>query len=82
MKSRVCITEGSIIRNNGKKMLWDWEHEMRTHCKARRPDLTLQDERRKEINIMDMACPTEGNKIVKRNTKKIPKKCQQLCLEL
>ena len=23
---------------------------MRTHCKARRPDLTLEDERKKEIN--------------------------------
>ena len=36
----------------------------RSHCKARRPDLTLEDERRKEINVVDMACPGERNKIV------------------
>ena len=38
---------------------------MRTHCKARRPDLTLEDKRKKEINIVDAACPAEGNTIVK-----------------
>ena len=53
---------------------------MRTHCKARRLDLTLEDERKKEINIVDMACPEEGNEIVKRNEK--IQKYQQLCFEL
>ena len=53
---------------------------MRTHCKAKRPDLTLEDERKKEINIVDMVCPAEGNKIVKSNEK--IQKYQQRCFEL
>ena len=58
---------GHVIEKDGKKTLWDREHKMRTHCKVRRPDLTLEDERKKEINIVDTVCPVEGNKIVKRN---------------
>ena len=53
---------------------------MRTHCKARRLGLTLEDERKKEINILDMACPAEQNKIVKRNEK--IQKYQHLCFDL
>ena len=53
---------------------------MRTHCKARRPDLSLEDEKKKEINIVDMACPGEGNKMVKRSEK--IQKYQQLFFEL
>ena len=53
---------------------------MITHYEARKLDLTLEDERKKEINILDMACPAEGSKIVKRNEK--IQKYQQLCFEL
>ena len=44
---------------------------------ARRPDLTLEDETKKEIYKIDMTCPGEGNKIAKRNEK--IKKYQQPC---
>ena len=49
---------------------------MRTHCQARRPDLTLEDERKKEINIVDIACPAKG----KFKTALIPatKRCKSL----
>ena len=40
---------------------------MRTHGKAWRPDLILEDERKKEIFYMvDVACPAEGNKSEKK----------------
>ena len=39
---------------------------MRTSCTARRPDLTLEDSRKKEIMLIDMACPYESNKDGKR----------------
>jgi len=71
---------GRVIEKNGKKILWDWEHRMRTHCTARRPDLTLEDEIKKEIIIIDMACPAERNKEATRKEKM--KKYQQLCFEL
>ena len=38
---------------------------MTTRCKTRRPDLTLEDETKKESNIVDMVCSAERNKIVK-----------------
>ena len=49
--------KGHVIEKDGKKILWDWEHKMKTHCKARRLDLTLEVERKKEMNIVEMACP-------------------------
>ena len=42
--------KGHILEKDGKKILWDWEHKMRTHCKGRRLDLTVEDERKKEKN--------------------------------
>ena len=50
-----------------EKIYWDWEHKMRTSCTARRPDLTLKDSEKREIILLDMACPNESNKIVKRD---------------
>ena len=32
-------------------LLWDREHKMRTHCKTRRLDRTLDDERKKVLWI-------------------------------
>ena len=63
-----------------KKLYWDWELKMRTSCTARRPDLTLEDREKREIILLDMACPNESNKIVKRDEK--IRKYQQLCFEL
>ena len=64
---------------NGKKLLWHWEHPMRTDCIVRGPDLTLQDTSKKMILLIDMACPNEYNKIAKRD-KKIAK-YNRLCFE-
>jgi len=58
---------GHVVEKEGKKILWDWEHKMRTHCKARKPDLTLEDQRKKVINVVDMASPATGNRRVERN---------------
>ena len=72
--------KGKVIENNGKKLYWDWEHKMRKNCMARRPDLTLEDSEKKEITIIDMACPNESNKDEKRGEK--IQKYQRLCFEL
>ena len=65
---------------NGYKLLWDWEHRMRTTNMARWPDLTLEDESKKIICIVDMACPCELN----IHEKKIEKlqKYEQLAFKL
>ena len=42
--------KGRVIERDVKKILWDCEHKIRTHCKARRPDLTLEEERKKVIS--------------------------------
>ena len=55
---------GHVVEKEGKKISWDWEHKMRTYCKARKPDLPLEDQRKKVINVVDMACPAAGNKTV------------------
>ena len=53
---------------------------MRTNCTARRPYLTLEDEEKKTMLLVDMACPNEANRQVKREEK--IKKYEQLCFEL
>ena len=57
---------GKVIEKDGKKLLWDWEHPMKTDCVARRPDLTLEDASKKTIIVIDMACPNEHSKIAKK----------------
>ena len=69
--------KGTVIERDGKKLLWDWEHRMRTNCTARRPGLTLEDTENKVVIVTDMACRNEMNKEEKR-TEKI-RKYQQLC---
>ena len=53
---------------------------MRTNCTTRRPDLTLEDEEKKTIFLVDMECPNEANRQMKREEK--IKKYEQLCFEL
>ena len=69
-----------MIKNDGKKLYWDWEHRMRTKCIARTPDLALEDTAKKTILLIDMVCPNESNKEAKREAKM--RKYQQLCFEL
>ena len=73
-------TRGTVIQRNGYKLLWDWEHRMKTTNTVRRPDLTLDDKSRKMICIVDMACPYKSNTHKKRIEKL--QKYQQLALEL
>jgi len=61
--------KGHVIEKDGKKISWYWEHMIRTYCKERRPDLTLEVEWKKEINSVNMMCPAEENKIAHRNAK-------------
>ena len=61
------------------KLLWDFEFKMRKTCTARRPDLILEDKEKKNIYIVDMACPQESN-IQKKRTEKL-QKYQQLAFE-
>ena len=42
---------------------------MRLMCSARRPDLTLEDNEKKEILLIEMSCPNENNKADKRTEK-------------
>ena len=72
---------GHVVAKEQRKTLWDWEHKIRTYCKARKPDPTLEDQRKKERkNVVDMACPAAGNKRVERN--KNIQQYQQLCFYL
>ncbi|XP_068739641.1 uncharacterized protein [Montipora capricornis] len=71
---------GKVMENDGKKLYWDWEHRMRTNCIARRPDLILEDNVKKTLLFIDMACPNESNKEAKREEK--IRKYQQLRFEL
>ena len=74
--------KGTVIERDGKKLLWDWEHCIRTNinCTARTPDFRLEDTVNKVVIMIEMACPNEINKDEKR-TEKI-RKYQQLCYEI
>ena len=73
-------TKRRVIQRNGYKLLWDWEHWMKTTNMTRWPDPTLEDESKKMICIVDMACPYESN-IHEKRIKKL-RKYQQLAFEL
>ena len=72
--------KGKVIERGGRKLLWDWEYRMRTTCIARRPDLTLEDNEKNEIYIVDLACPSENNRANRRL--EIFQKYQQIFFEL
>ena len=69
-----------VIVKDGKKLFWDWEHPVRTHCIARRLDLILEDASKKTILLIDMVCPNKYNKIAKRDEKIA--RYSRLCFEL
>ena len=58
--------DGRVIQRNRYKLLWDWEHRMRATNTARRFNLTIEDESKKMIYIVDMACPYGSNVHEKR----------------
>ena len=47
---------GTVIENDKAKLLWDFEFNLRKTTTSRRPDLILEEEKKK-IWICDMACP-------------------------
>ena len=71
--------EKKVIEGNGKKLLRDWEYRTRTTCTARGPDLTIEDNEKNEIYIVDMTCPSKNNRVNSRLEKS--QTYQQLCLE-
>ena len=72
--------KGTVIEKDGKKLIWDFEFKMRKKTTARRPDLILEDNERKKIWILDMACPMEINLDEKKKEK--VNKYQQLMFEI
>ena len=70
---------GKVLENEKAKLLWDFEFRTRKKTRARRPDLILEDKEVKQIFIVDMSCPMEGNVDAKRSAKL--KKYRQLAFE-
>ena len=60
---------GKVVEGNGKKVLWDFEFKARKRNIHRRPDVIIEDNEKKEIFIIDMACPMESNVEAKTNEK-------------
>ena len=71
---------GTVLSDGERKMIWDFEYQMRKTTTARRPDLILEDNMEKKIFIIDMACPNESN-IAKKRREKLDK-YQQLAFEI
>lgn len=71
--------KGNVLEGSGMKLCWDLEYCMRKTTTARRPDLTLEDNNKKLIWFVDMACPAEIN-IVHKHQEKL-QKYQQLAFE-
>ena len=66
---------GKVIEGNGKKVLWDFEFRARKRNIHRRPDVIIEDKNKKEVYIIDMACPMECN-ILAKTTEKLRNYCQ------
>ena len=73
-------TKRRMIQRNGYKLLWDWEHRMKTTNTVKRPDMMLEDESKKMICIVDMARRYESN-IHEKRIEKL-RKYQQFAFEL
>ena len=58
------------MEGNGKKVVWDFEFNARKSNIHRRPDAILEDTEKKEILIVDMACPMECN-VLQKTTEKL-----------
>ena len=71
--------KGTVLEKDGMKLVWDFEFKLRKTNAARRPDLILENNKEKKIWMLDMACPMEINKEVKKREKLT--KYQQLTFE-
>ena len=72
--------KGTVIEKPGKKLVWEFEYNMRKTTTARRPELTLEDIEEGNIWIVDMAWPAEANIVETRRGKL--QKYQQLAFEI
>ena len=77
---KIAWEKGTVLEKNGMKLVWDFEFKLRKTNAARRPDLILEDMKEKKIWMLDMSCPMEINKEVKRREKLT--KYQQLIFEM
>ena len=46
--------KGRVLKGNGFKLCWDFDHRMRKTSSERRLDLTLEDEKAGKIWLVDM----------------------------
>ena len=60
---------GKVLEGNGRKVIWDFEFKARKTNIHRRPDAVLENTEKKEILMVDMACPMECNVLQKTNEK-------------
>ena len=69
-----------MLENATSKPVWDFEFNLRKRPISRRPDLILDDKKKRKILDCDMACQQHANIAAKRHTKLT--KYQQLAFEL
>ena len=53
--------ENKILENDEWKILWDFQFRARKENVNRRPDLVVENKKKKKIWLYDMACPMESN---------------------
>lgn len=54
-----------MVEKYEEKLFWGWGNLLTTDCIACRPDLTLEGTSKKTIILIDTACASEYNKVVK-----------------
>ena len=75
------LSRGHVLENFQAKLVCDFEFNFRKTTTSRRPDLILEEKKKKNIWICDMACPQENNiENLRRELKKKKKKKQTACL--
>ena len=51
---------GTVLENERRKLVWDFEFHLRKTTLTKRPDLTLEDKAKKKIWICDMHALING----------------------
>ena len=71
---------GMVLENKCRRLRWDYEFKTRTYTAHNRPDLVLEYLDKKEMFIIDQACPKDDDVDNKEREKRI--KYQQLAFEI
>ena len=58
-----------VIENNGYKLLWDFPIQTDKELRHNRPDIIVIDKLNKNVQIIDIAIPSDYNVVEKRNEK-------------